>query len=78
MTTRPGEAHFEVMIANKKWVWAMYSANRRFMAASPTDYKRRADAVAAIQKLQQEAPLAPIMIAHVGDTNEETPCSDFS
>lgn len=61
--TRPGPAHFEIFKRSAKWEWIYYSHNRRPQAASPKGYKRRQDAIKAIQVMIPAMETAEIMLA---------------
>ena len=61
--TRPGQKHFEIFKRSSTWEWIYYSDNRRPQAASPKGYKRRQDAIKAIQVMIPAMVDAEIMLA---------------
>lgn len=63
--TRPANPHFEIFARNGKWDWVYYTGNRRALAASPRGYRRRQDAIKAINTIKNAVPSAEIMLAQV-------------
>lgn len=70
--TRPGQKHFEIFKRSSKWEWIYYSDNRRPQAASPKGYKRRQDAIKAIQVMIPAMVDAEIMLAEQAGSVAET------
>ena len=63
--TRPGIAHFEIFPRNNKWDWVYYTANRRPLAASPKGYRRRTDAIKAINTIKERAAESEVLLAQL-------------